>query len=182
MHPHRIAPLEGPYPDAIQKAFDIVMPAGMEPLRLFRTLARNPRVLQRFMRGGLLDRGSITIREREIVILRTTSLCGSEYEWGVHVAAYGERAGFSPEALRATVGGEATDAVWSPSESLLIEMCDQLHRSSALDDGLLERMHTVWKPDQILELLVLAGLYHAVSFVTNGAHVELEQGAPRFPS
>ena len=31
------------------------MPPGVEPLRLFRTLAHNPRVLSRFLAGGLLD-------------------------------------------------------------------------------------------------------------------------------
>ena len=85
-------------------------------------------------------------------------------------------------AVDATVRGAPGDAAWSESESLLVEMCDRLHRDAALDDALLERMHGVWKPEQILELLVLAGLYHAVSFVTNGARVELEPGAPRFPS
>ena len=29
-------------------------------------------------------------RQREIVINRTTALCRSEYEWGVHIAAFGE--------------------------------------------------------------------------------------------
>jgi hypothetical protein len=31
------------------------MPPGVEPLVLFRTLARDPRLFERFMGGGLLD-------------------------------------------------------------------------------------------------------------------------------
>lgn len=54
----RIAPLKEPYPPKVLEDFDKLMP-GMEPLRLFRTLAHNPRVLRRVRRGGLLDPGSI---------------------------------------------------------------------------------------------------------------------------
>ena len=38
------------------------------------------------MAGSLLDRGSISMRNRELMILRICARCGAEYEWGVHVA------------------------------------------------------------------------------------------------
>ena len=34
--------------------------------------------------------------------------------------------------------------------------------------------------EQLLDLLMLAGWYHAISFTANGARVGLEDGAPRF--
>src|SRR5438128_8910359 len=91
----RIAPLEPPYPDAVAAEFDRVMPKGVPPLLLFRTLAVNQKVFLGLMASGLLGKGSITFREREIVIDRTCVRCGSEYEWGVHVAFFGERARFT---------------------------------------------------------------------------------------
>src|SRR5437868_9463924 len=109
----RIAPAEPPFAPEIQAALDRVMPPGMPPLVLFTTLARNPRVFQRFLAGGLLDKGSIGLREREIVIDRTTARCGSEYEWGVHVALFAERAGLDTAQVRATVLGRADDTAWS---------------------------------------------------------------------
>ncbi len=108
----RIAPVEPPYSAEDQKMFDLVMPEGMEPLELFRVLARSERVFRRFMRAGVLDRGPIPIRDREIVIHRTTALCGAEYEWGVHAAAFGAAAGLSPEEVEATVEADADDPVW----------------------------------------------------------------------
>ena len=75
----RIAPIVPPYPAEIQAEFDKIM-RGAPPLLLFRTIARNPRVLQRFLAAGLLDRGSIALRIRELVILRTCAQCGAEYE------------------------------------------------------------------------------------------------------
>jgi alkylhydroperoxidase family enzyme len=59
------------------------------PLALFRALAVNERVFLRMIAGRLLDRGSLSLRERELVIDRTCFRCGSEYEWGVHVALLG---------------------------------------------------------------------------------------------
>lgn len=60
----RIAPLEPPYAEPVQAALDHIMPKGVPPLALFRTLAVNQRVFLRVMAGGLLDRGSISLRER----------------------------------------------------------------------------------------------------------------------
>src|SRR6266436_1125486 len=102
----RIAPLEPPYPAPVQAALDRIMPEGVPPLALFRTLARNEHVFLRLMAGGLLDRGSISLREREIVIDRTCARCGAEYEWGVHVAFFGERVGFSPEQIAGTCAAD----------------------------------------------------------------------------
>ena len=83
MNEPRIRPTEPPYSAAITAAFAQVMPEGVPPLLLFRALAVNERVFLRVMASGLLDRGSLTLREREIVIDRTCFRCGSEYEWGV---------------------------------------------------------------------------------------------------
>lgn len=41
-------------------------------------------------------------REREIVIDRTCARCGCEYEWGVHVAAFGSAVGLTPDQLEET--------------------------------------------------------------------------------
>ena len=65
----RMAPVDPPYPPELQAQFDKLM-RGAPPLLLFRTVARNPRVLQRMMDGSLLDRGSVGLRSRELVILR----------------------------------------------------------------------------------------------------------------
>src|SRR3954466_15678200 len=87
----RIAPAEPPYEPAVAEALHRIMPTGVEPLVLFRTMARSPRVFARMFAGGLLDKGPLSLRQREIVIDRTTARLGCEYEWGVHVALFPER-------------------------------------------------------------------------------------------
>src|ERR1700710_2322469 len=107
----RIAPLEPPYAPEIQEQFDRIM-RGAPPLTLFRVMAGNQRAWDKFRAGSLLDRGPLSLREREIVIDRTCARTGCEYEWGVHVTTFAEAAHFSDEQVRATVRGAATDGCW----------------------------------------------------------------------
>src|SRR5580704_9941132 len=99
----RVEPVAAPYPAELQAVFDKIMPPGVPPLTLFTTLARVPRIYDRFRAGGLLDRGPVSLRHREIVIDRTCARCGCTYEWGVHVAFFKERAALTPEQIRAIV-------------------------------------------------------------------------------
>ena len=177
----RMAPAAPPYPEAVSEDLAKLMPPGMEPLGLFRTLAKNPRVLRRIRRGGLLDPGSITLRQREIVILRTTALAGAEYEWGVHAGFFGAAAGLDERCLHATVWRGPDAECWQPDESVLVRTCDELHGTGRLSDDLWALLRASFADDQILEVLVLAGFYRTISYVVNATGLALEEGAPRFP-
>lgn len=178
----RIQPAPPPYASEIQGALDRIMPPGMPPLKLFSSMAHNPRVLQRFLAGGLLDRGSIGLRERELLILRTTAICGAEYEWGVHVAGYNGKADFTPQQLADTCAANTDASLWSDEEQALLALADSLHGSSTVDDELWRRLSEHYRDEQLIECLLLVGFYHAVSFMVNGLRVELEAFAPRFPA
>src|SRR5271155_4907018 len=119
----RIAPLEPPYAAEIAAQFDRIM-RGAPPLMLFRVVAGNPRAWEKFRAGSLLDRGPLSLREREIVIDRTCALTGCEYEWGVHVSAFADAAGLTEEEIRATVREGAEAACWSDAERALIAAVD----------------------------------------------------------
>ncbi|MCR4511472.1 carboxymuconolactone decarboxylase family protein [Pseudomonas sp. 32.2.56] len=180
MYSPRIQPVQPPYAADVQAEFDRVMPPGMPPLKLFRSMAHNPRVLQRLLAAGLLDRGSISLRERELLILRTTARCGAEYEWGVHVAVFNAQAGFSPEQLADTCAVVPNCELWSSAEQALLALADSLHSSATLDDNLWQQLSAEFTESQLIECLVLVGFYHAVSFVVNGLRVEHEAQTPRF--
>ncbi len=180
--PPCIAPANPPYPPDVPARFDALMPPGVAPLVLFRVLARDARLFQRFMGGGLLDKGHLTLRQREIVIHRVTAQCRSEYEWGVHVAFFAKRASLDTVQLRSTVHGSATDACWSAEDALLIRFCDALHPHATIDDALWTELCVTFSEEAILELLLLAGFYRTVSYLTNALRLPLEPFAARFPS
>lgn len=177
----RIAPAAPPYAPDIQAAFDRIMPPGMPPLALFTTLARDPRLFERFRNGGLLDKGNLSLRQREIVIDRVTALCRSEYEWGVHVALFGARAGLDDAQLRSLVHGGDDDPSWSPEESALIRACDRLHATCDLDDASWQALRKAFDDEAVMEILLLAGFYRTVSYLTNALRLPLESHAARFP-
>ncbi|HTG09865.1 MAG TPA: carboxymuconolactone decarboxylase family protein [Candidatus Eisenbacteria bacterium] len=177
----RIAPLESPYSPAVQEALDRIMPPGVPPLALFRTLAVNERVFLRVMAGGLLDRGSISLREREIVIDRTCARCGSEYEWGVHVAFFAERVGLTAAQVAATCAPEPEADAFPERERLLLRLVDALHDRTRVDDALWAALRAHWTDAQLVELIALAGFYHLISFVTNALRIPPEPYGARFP-
>jgi alkylhydroperoxidase family enzyme len=163
----------------LQAVFDRIMPPGVSPLALFTTLARVPRIYERFRAGSLLDRGPVSLRHREIVIDRTCARCGCAYEWGVHVAFFAQRVALTPAQVRATLRGSADDAAWSEEERLLIRLVDELHDAAAISDELWERLAAAFSVEQILELIALVGFYHTVSFFANGLRLAPETyGAP----
>jgi hypothetical protein len=124
---------------------------------------------------------TISLREREILIDRTCARCGSEYEWGVHVDFFRERAGFTAAQLTSLTSGDASDPCWEAEcERLLIRVADELHDSSAVSDDLWAALAESYDDAQLLDILFLCGWYHAVSFVATAARVELEPAAPRF--
>src|ERR1700676_488812 len=130
----RIAPLQPPYEPEIHGQFDGIM-RGAPPLMLFRVVASNARAWDKFRAGSLLDRGPLSMREREIVIDRTCALTGCEYEWGVHVAAFAEAAHLTGEQVRATVLGQADAPCWSAAEQALVAAVDALHRRATLGEA-----------------------------------------------
>jgi alkylhydroperoxidase family enzyme len=178
----RLAPLEPPYEPALAEELARFMPPGVPPLALFKTLAHNPRVLAKFRLGSLLDRGSLSLRERELAILRTCFRCGSEYEWGVHVTVFARKAGLSENEVRATCADVPPEGLFAKRDALILRLCDALHRTSDLDDALFAELAREFDAPALVELLVLAGFYHTVSFVTNALRIEHEPSAARFPA
>src|SRR5574341_1015151 len=99
----RIPPLDHPT-ERVATMLRRMMPAGHEPLALFRTLAHNAGFLDAFRRFGayLLYFGELAPADREVIIHRMTALCGADYEWAVHAFYFGGTVGLDARTLRAT--------------------------------------------------------------------------------
>jgi alkylhydroperoxidase family enzyme len=176
----RIAPLEPPYAPEIQQQFDRIM-RGAPPLMLFRVIAGNARAWEKFRAGSLLDRGPLSLREREIVIDRTCARTGCEYEWGVHVSAFAEAAHLTDAQVRATVLEGADAPCWSAAEQALIAAVDALHLQACLSDDEFKALSAHYDDAKILEIILLCGFYRTVSYLANGLDLPLEAKAARFP-
>ena len=180
----RIAPATPPDAPEVAAQLARMMPAGAPPLALFRTLVRNLPTAEAMGGWGaheLSRRLSLPMRWREIVIDRTCARCGCEYEWGVHVAFFADRVGLTPAQVTSLTHGTADDPCWTdPAEAVLVRAVDALHDDADVDDALWAAMTEHLDDAQLLDVLLLCGWYHAISFTARAARVDLEPGAPRF--
>lgn len=187
----RIAPLEPPHGVEVRAALARMMPRNspVEPLKLFRVFARNLPFAAAIgpIGGYMLSRGQnggagYDARTRELVIDRVTARCGCEYEWGVHIASYAQAAELTEAQIYALVHGGPDDPCWSARDRAILTMVDELHDSGTLSDASFAALAAHFDAERVIELLALAGWYHAISYVANGAGLTPEAWAPRFPA
>lgn len=181
----RIEPLAPPYTPALGALLQRITPPGApEPLALFRVIARHPELAERMRAWGgyfLSPRALLPLRDREVVINRVCARCGAEYEWGVHVAAFGQAAGFTEAQHRAIADPDVDDACLTERDRLLVQWVDALHDTGTVGDSLWAQVAALWDEPRRIELLMLAGWYHAIAYVCNAARVPLEPWAARLP-
>ncbi|GJL88836.1 MAG: hypothetical protein DHS20C03_25450 [Minwuia thermotolerans] len=176
-----LSPVEPPYEAEAAALLESYPRVQGHLLSLFRTFANSTRFLRKGV-PNLLDRESpLPLREREIVILRTTAHWRCEYEWGVHVTVFAEAAGFTPAQVAATVQADPQAACWTGRESTLLSVTDGLAATGGLPDSVLQSFRDGWTVAQQLEVIALCGTYHTVSQVANVARLSPEGFAARFP-
>jgi len=175
---NRIPPLEPPLDGPAAAVLASMAPPGAEPIGLFRTFARNLPMAQAMLAWGRYELGrelSVDRRTRELVILRTCARCRCSYEWGVHVAYFAERVGLTAAQAEATWSLPA-DAP-EQADPLVVRLADELHGTGSVGDELWAELAARFSDAQLLDLLLLAGWYHAVSFAANAAGVQPEPWA-----
>jgi alkylhydroperoxidase family enzyme len=182
----RIAPLEEPFDADVEEALSPMRRLG-PPIALFRTFARNPTLTGAAMNGlggyFLSRRLSVDLRTRELVIDRVSARCGCDYEFGIHVLTFQAKAELTPEQVRSLARGHAGDPCWTePRDRAVIQLVDALHDSSTVDDEVWARVAGYFTEAQLLDLLALAGWYHAIAYVARATQVPLEPGAPTLAS
>jgi alkylhydroperoxidase family enzyme len=180
----RIQPVDPPYDHDTGEQLAKMMPPGVEPIRLFRTFAKNLPMAAAMGSWGsyeLSRKLSLSMRDREILIDRTCARCRCEYEWGVHIAFFAARVQLSIEQIASITHGSDHDACWTDKrDRLLIRTADALHDDAAVDDTLHDHLGAEFTEAELLDIYMLCGWYHAISYAANAARVDLEPGAPTF--
>ena len=180
----RIPALEPPFTPDVEAQLATMMPAGMPPIGLFRTFAKNLPMTVAMSNWGRYELGrdlSLTLREREVVILRTCARCGCEYEWGVHVQIFAEAAGLTSQEISATAYAGSEAPLWTPAERALLQAVEALHARATLSDAEFDALRAHYDEAKIFEVLLLCGFYRMVAYVANGLDLPLEPDAARFP-
>ena len=166
--------------DATEAQLAALEPIGpMRDLHIFRTLAVHPKLLRSWLPlGGRLLQGSLLHgRVRELVILRTAALCGSDYEWGQHVGI-GRDAGLTDAEILGCAG-RTDPGAWGAEDLSVLTATEELvdgHRMS--DATWSELVGLGWSDQQLIELTMLAGHYAMLAGMLRSVGVAPEGPIP----
>jgi alkylhydroperoxidase family enzyme len=156
---------------------------GEDVPNLFSTVARHPALYRAWMPFcmQLLTQSVFSPRERELLIIRTASLCGSAYELEPHLRL-GATAGLSDRDLAALTGAGTRE--WSAREGLLVAAADELHANHEISEATWRGLSALLTTEQLVELPMLVGHYVLLAGTLRslGVPLESEQIARKFDS
>ncbi|MER5407214.1 ferredoxin [Streptomyces sp. NPDC002769] len=162
--PPRIPPLPpSEWPASLRSLLADSQKDGAGRVNLFGTLAHHPALAHALLSLArvLTHEGTLGDRRRELIVLRTAHRLGATFVHERHRTPATE-AGLTPEEILATAA--APDAhPWTDEERTLLETCDLLTDNSTVPDELWRRLARFLSPEQLIELLVLAGQTAAMS-------------------
>jgi alkylhydroperoxidase family enzyme len=154
------------------------------PLAIFRLMARRPERAQGIAGWGryyLSRKCALSLRHRELLILRTTARCGAEYEWGVHVQVFAAKAGLSGVQVLSVTAGQPGDPCWTdPADRAVLRAADALDRDCDLTDEAWADLSGHVGEDGAVDTLLICGWYRAISYLARATRLPPEPGAPGF--
>jgi alkylhydroperoxidase family enzyme len=179
----RLEPVDDPTPEQAELLEPYRTFSDGEPFNIFRTLARHPKLFKRSMvlATGLLIKGALPPRVREIAILRVAWRAGSVYEWGQHVRI-GLDSGLSQDEIDSLATEAADVPTWSDAERLTVAVADELSQTVDLTDATWDAAIETWGEQDLMELIFLVGNYRMLAGFLNAARVELDDGLGGFPA
>ena len=145
---------------------------------IFRTMAVSPRLLRAWLPFGThtYGRSSLTQRQTELLILRTTWLCASRYEFSHHVMV-AQRRGLTREEIERVTRGPGAEG-WAPGEAALLRAADELERDVAISDPTWDELSAELDDEQMMDVAYVCGAYRVGAMVMNSLRVELDDGIP----
>lgn len=178
----RISPLapEGREPRTAELLASLKFDPDGDDMNLFATLAHHPRLLKRWSQFGglLLAGGTLSARDREVLILRTAANCGADYEWGHHLPL-GRHAGLTDEEMAALAGPAGVAAA---VDADLVAAADELHAENVIGDATWAALAARYDEQQLIELCMVVGQYHLVAFTLRSLRIQPEAGVEGIPS
>ena len=177
----RLDPVDDPTPEQAELLEPYRTFSDGEPFNIFKTLVRHPKLFKRSMvlATGLLMKGALSPRIREVVILRTAWRSNSVYEWGQHVRI-GLASGLTQEEID-TLARDDLEGAWEKEAVVAVAVTDELCAGNDLTDATWQEALDQWGEQDLMELIFLIGNYRMLAGFLNAARVELDEGLGGFP-
>ncbi|MGH8222852.1 MAG: carboxymuconolactone decarboxylase family protein [Woeseiaceae bacterium] len=155
------------------------------PLNVHGLMALNPAMLAAWwpFRNHSVRGGSLTARQRELLILRVAWQLDCWYEWASHVER-GLAAGLAIEEIQRVKAGGG-DRRWAADDSALLAAVDDCIVRKRIGADTLEKLQPHFDGPQVLDAIAICGTYQMLGAMINtwepelDAFIELPDGTDR---
>ena len=132
-------------------------------LNVLGTLARHPALARAFhtFNGHVLFATTLSVRQRELLVLRVAVLRRSVYEWLQHAVIAGDVGFGADEVARVAEGPDAPG--WSPLEAALLRAVDELLADARVGDATWAALAVELEEQQLMDLVFTVGAYDALA-------------------
>ena len=159
--------------------FDTFRAEGRDPIALYRVLAHSPLMLRAYagLARGLRYEAQTPRALRELMILRTAQLTGSEYEWAHHRAM--AAANDVPEDKVRMLADWRSSTLYDERERAALRCVEEIH-DVALSDQAFAELERVMGAPSTVELVLLVAFYEAVARMIQALGLEVEPAYQQF--
>lgn len=168
--------------ETLNRVYERVRQAVHHVPNLYRTLGNAPNLLEAWIdfawqlrHDAVTDRGT-----RELLIMRTAQLNGTDYEWRHHWSMAIE-SGVSEEQLGA-LDGWRDSPLFSDEQQAVLAMAEELAQTTKVSDTTWAALQKTFDDRQLVELVLTGAFYACVSRVLGGLQVPIEEGYDQIPS
>ncbi len=172
----RVPPLErDQWNDKAKEVMAKIETSG-KPFNVYKTMANAPDLFKRWtvFATHIMFKNSLSVRDREFLILRIGWLTQSGYEFSQHVRiAYDN--GFTEDEIERIKTGAGAGG-WDEKEEALLRAAEELHGDAFISDGTWATLNKHYDTENIADIIFTVGNYNLLAMALNSFGVQLDDG------
>jgi alkylhydroperoxidase family enzyme len=150
------------------------LPGQPKALNLLGTLARHPELTTAFhtFNGHILLATTLTIRQRELLVLRVAAVRGAEYEWRQHAVLAGN-VGLDEDDVARIAAGPGAEG-WSALDGAMVAAVDELLADAMVSDATWRVLAAELDHQQLLDLIFTVGTYDVIAMFLRSCRTPMD--------
>lgn len=158
-----------------RKLLDLWSDGREEPKNIFKVYFKNEALNLKWaeMAGHLFFKNSLSSRQREIIVLRITWRCRSDYEFINHLEIARNRDLITEEEML-DLTRDQTTLSWSPEEKALIDATNEIAETTEVSDATWLALSRAFDVRQLMDIVMTVGGYSLNSMACNSLFVDID--------
>jgi 4-carboxymuconolactone decarboxylase len=144
-------------------------------LNVLGTLAHHPALTRAFhvFNGHVQFATTLSVRQRELLVLRVAAVRRAGYEWAQHVVLGGD-AGLDDDEIERIAEGPQAEG-WKPLDRALLSAVDELITDARIGEDTWKALAAELDERQIMDLVFTVGAYDVLAMALCSFGVELDE-------